>query len=556
MSEEEIFFKQLEIFSKREESEKFFKIVETVLDYFNLNFSDRRIQFSIPESGSLSLSLVIGKKTILLTKRNTLGLHLALLLPYSYRENYQSHPNFLETLSKVSKQTKSTQDQSVLVGFDFIKLDLDKKSDLQKVWYDQINKELNKNPKAKRNIHSIHFYNAIIDHQYRNDILKSINFKMTPSEIQEREIEVEDDDVSDYEFEPQDVKITNEPRSLDSIINRIKYSNIDLNPDFQRNAELWSRKIMSRLIESILLRLPLPVFYFDASDDDKWLVVDGLQRLATLQKFVIYADQSSEEYSDRLILDGLKVLKEYNNKDFNELPGSMKRRLNEFQVTVYLIQPGTPEEVKYSIFHRINTGGLKLNPQEIRNALNQKGEAPKYLKDLADSEIFKKVVNINPKRMKNREIVLRFLAFQVLNADDYKGNISIFLDKAMKKINQTNEQELKGLEDKYIKSLKINDKLFGEHSFSKSISRGKIQFNTALYEVWTFYLTQLNIEEGEKIIQLKTSIIDEFISLLNQKDFDDSISGAFTDTRNVETRFQKIYKLLKDLNFNVKPWKE
>ena len=108
----------------------------------------------------------------------------------------------------------------------------------------------------------------------------------------EAELEITEDTVSNdgginSPFSTKDIKVTNITLALSSLISRLKHEEIDLNPDFQRNAMLWDRKKMSRLVESILLKLPLPVFYFDVSDPDKWIVVDGLQRLSTLKRFIV-----------------------------------------------------------------------------------------------------------------------------------------------------------------------------------------------------------------------------------------------------------------------------
>ncbi|MFM6076911.1 MAG: DUF262 domain-containing protein, partial [Dolichospermum sp.] len=172
---------------------------------------------------------------------------------------------------------------------------------------------------------------------------------------------------------------------MDLLLKRIEYDEIDLAPEFQRHAGIWTPKNKSRLIESLLIRIPLPAFYIDATNDDQWLVIDGLQRISTFKKFIL---------DDDFTLTELQFLKDLEDKRYSDLPRHYRRRIDETELTVYLIEPGTPSEVKYNIFERVNTGGLPLNPQELRQAINP-GQAIKILKNLAKLPEFKRVTNLS-----------------------------------------------------------------------------------------------------------------------------------------------------------------
>ncbi len=374
-------------------------------------------------------------------------------------------------------------------------------------------------------------------------------------------IEDESDDLIDdlnQPFNPKDIDITVETRSLDSIISRIKHSEIDLNTHFQRKGDLWANTIMSRLIESILIRFPLPAFYFDATNDDKWLVVDGLQRLSAIKRFVLNCDPAyvNSSYTQEDILQGfdkplklvgLEYLKECNGMTYDNLSATMKRRINEAQITTYLVKPGTPEEVVYSIFYRINTGGLMLNAQEIRHALNQNGKAPAYVEKLADFPIFKKVIKISDKRMQDRELVLRHLAFRMHNYQEYKPSMVRFLNRVMKELNSMDDDDLDSFKNGLVRSLQISSEIFGEEIFSKSVAFKdyKNSLNRALFEAWTVNLAELPENEVQKVLLNKATVLNKFRDLLkDNSEFERSISISTTGSPQVSLRFKLIRQII------------
>lgn len=364
----------------------------------------------------------------------------------------------------------------------------------------------------------------------------------------EAELEITEDTVSNdgginSPFSTKDIKVTNITLALSSLISRLKHEEIDLNPDFQRNAMLWDRKKMSRLVESILLKLPLPVFYFDVSDPDKWIVVDGLQRLSTLKRFIV---------DKNLRLFNLEFLKELNNKSYEELDRVLKRVIDETQVVTYQIEAQTPKDVRYSIFNRINTGGLSLNTQEIRQALNQKGPAVGFLAKLCSSETFKRVVGISPKRMADRELALRYIAFKFLNEKAITlTDMSSFLDKAMEALDKINDAEaLSVIDEKFQEDLEFSEVVFGEnHKFSRAmVFEGyKKILNRSLFDVITVCLGE--IEDKEKFIFHKTKFLNNFEELLKDEksEFSRAITEGTSSKNAIETRFSIMRDLIQDV---------
>ena len=202
-------------------------------------------------------------------------------------------------------------------------------------------------------------------------------------------------------FDPKLISLETKPLSLEQIIGRIKRGTLDLQPPFQR-AFIWDETKQSRLIESLMLRIPLPMFYFSADIVGSYQVVDGLQRLNTLYNFI--------EKKKSFKLKNLEFWKEHENKTFAELEPYLQNRILETTMQVTIINPSTPENVKRNVFKRINTGGYPLSSQEIRHALYE-GKSTELLKSLVDNKNFTTVMGNKFKdlRMAGREIILRFL---------------------------------------------------------------------------------------------------------------------------------------------------
>jgi len=342
-------------------------------------------------------------------------------------------------------------------------------------------------------------------------------------------------------FNPSDINIISKPDTLRNLIERLKFKEIDMNPNFQRHADLWDKSKMSRLIESILIRFPLPAFYFDASNEDRWLIVDGLQRLSAIKKFVV---------DKKLKLSGLEYLEDFKGKGYDDLPRPYKRRIDECPVTLFLIQPGTPDPVKYSVFRRINTGGLVLNNQEIRNAMT-KPAIRKYLEDLAGDEYLKKAIGDQSKRMVDQELVLRFLAFRFIDYEQSKKNIATFLDEMVSKLENSSPDELERYQESFKKAIKRCWLIFQEAAFEKNINgenAKRRRKNSTLFEVWTNAMSILSEKETDKLIQNKGLLNQKHLDLMaNDNDYFRSITYSTQKKDHFRTRKEKVDQLIKEV---------
>jgi len=314
-----------------------------------------------------------------------------------------------------------------------------------------------------------------------------------------------------------------------------------MNTDFQRHAELWNNQKMSRLIESILIRFPLPAFYFDASNDEKWLIVDGLQRLSAIKKFVI---------DKKLRLSGLEYLQDFNGKFYDDLSRTYQRRIDECPIISFLIQPGTPEPVKYSIFRRINTGGLTLNDQEIRNAMAG-ANVRKYLEELAQDSFFIRTVGDQSKRMVDQELVLRYLAFRFMNYEESRKNISTFLDEMIEQLESATPEKLAGYELSFKTAIRRCWDLFGENAFEKATNGDnsrRRRKNSTLFEVWTNALSRLSDDAMAIVLTEKDNLQIRYLEMmLGDNDFLKSITYSTQKKDHYRIRKSKIDQLLTDV---------
>ena len=349
-------------------------------------------------------------------------------------------------------------------------------------------------------------------------------------------------------FDPELIRVQTRPMNIDLLLQRIKYEELDLTPDFQRKDGIWNPRTKSRLIESILIRIPLPAFYMDATDDEKWVVIDGLQRLTTLKMFV--NDQS-------LKLSNLEFLTHLEGKTFNDLPRNLQRRIMETQVTTYLIEKGTPAAVKFNIFKRINTGGLPLSLQEIRHALNI-GKSTRLLEELSKLPEFEEATagSISDNRMADREFILRFLAFVIRPYREYRATeFDSFLSDVMEEINGMDEADLNSLKQKFSRAMKAAYQIFGNDAFRKryraDASRSLV--NKALFESWSVNLSVLDDSQIQRLIDRKEQLKEKFIQLMNEETpaseprFESAISQGTGDTRKVKRRFSAIEKLIEEV---------
>ena len=361
----------------------------------------------------------------------------------------------------------------------------------------------------------------------------------------EREVPSEED--IKKPFDPEKIDVATRSPTVDLLLARIRRGVLDLQPDFQRLADIWTPQAQSRLIESMLLRIPLPTFYAAEVDDERWVIVDGIQRLTAIARFI---DPDSIEMKP-LVLKNLEYLKDYEGAGFNGLPGRLQTRLLETELVLHLIRSGTPDEVMFNIFARINTGGRPLTPQELRHALIP-GPARKLLRELAESAAFQDATlhSVSPERMDDREMVLRFIAFWVTDPERYmRQDFDEFLREAMSEVNRLNDEQVSKLGHDFTRALDAAQKIFGEYAFRKRYpgQQRRNPVNKALFEAISVNLAQRSDEELQVLCKRRDLVQERFSQLLAEsRDFEEAISVGTGGIAKVRRRFSDVDQMLKD----------
>jgi hypothetical protein len=335
-------------------------------------------------------------------------------------------------------------------------------------------------------------------------------------------------------WNPEQIRVTTSSFSLRNILDQIDEGSLELAPDFQRG-KVWRASQKSLLVESLLLQIPLPAFYFAEDSDGAFHVVDGLQRLSTLYDFV---------RNEGFPLGGLEYLKDAERRRFSDLAVQWQRRINNTQLVINVIDPTTPADVMYDIFKRINTGGTPLNAQEIRHCMG-KPRGRNILKRMTHTEEFAIATNglTDHIRMNDREMALRFAAFFLFGLDEYMENpvMENFLMRATRLLDDPVElpdEAVERLENAFSAAMVNAYLLFGEHAFRKwSLqSYGRSPINRALFETWSIAVAPYDAEDlirrRDKIVMDARERMTDDIEYLN------AITSSTADRRRVYYRFE------------------
>ena len=276
-------------------------------------------------------------------------------------------------------------------------------------------------------------------------------------------------------------------------------------------------------------------------------VVDGRQRISAILDFL----------NDKLVLKDLKILPQCNDKRFSDLDSKMQGIFEDYQLSFYIIQPPTPERVKYDIFDRVNRGGTQLNSQEMRNALYL-GRSTKLIKGLAETQLFVKATGggISPKRMKDQYVILRAIAFYLLKkrsyevtcqngeSIDYKSDIDDFLAKTMIFLNDKATQELiEECKSFFLTALENCSNVMGNDAFRfKSPTGNRRPINMPLFEIMIYIFSENSVLIDKEFTRVK---VNEFKDRFDHKQM---FSGNVDSTINLNERYRLAEELIKEIS--------
>lgn len=403
--------------------------------------------------------------------------------------------------------------------------------------------------------------NKILSSQSDIDIEFSMNLKELLEKKRENEeagiedVDENNDEISEVKpYDPELIRVDTKSMSIRYVLEMMnsEHNDLDLSPDFQRNFVWTDITRKSRLIESILLRIPLPVFYLSQDMDGLLQIVDGVQRLTVIKDFL----------KNKFKLKKLEYLEDcegcyFDKSGAKKLDPRYIRRINQTQLIFNIIDPQTPHKVKFDIFKRINTGGKPLNYQEIRNCLANT-RVRSMIKELSNSKEFTEatVGSVSSIRMDDEELVMRFLGFYYIKilGDEklkYKGDMPQFLDDTLELLNgEEDEEKLNAIRNAFLNSMKNAEYLFGKYAFRKckcehiEPNARKQLINKSLFISLSVLLSNYDYNEiAEK--NKKMCMLKPFAHELDgNKDFFNSITAGSSDPKRIELNFSTVEKII------------
>ncbi|MGF1458875.1 MAG: DUF262 domain-containing protein [Leptolyngbyaceae cyanobacterium] len=351
--------------------------------------------------------------------------------------------------------------------------------------------------------------------------------------------EIEDDTPLEIDPAKRRVKTEKQDLPVETLVSWVNRGKLNLQPDFQRNY-VWNSGKASRLVESLLLAIPIPVIYVSEETNRTYSVVDGQQRLTSICSFVNGAFPDGQKFK----LSGLQVLKDLNRKTFTDLPIELQEEILNFILRLIIIEKDSDPDVKFEVFERLNLGAEKLNDQEVRNCV-YRGNYNELLRSLSQNEYLLRIFQSKEphSRMMDRQLLLRFFAMWRNTHSNYKGPTKRFLNTEMEQHRQLSDEALAEMRQVFESSIEMAYAVFQEKAFRRYYPGNaynpngtweKSRLNVALWDTILYTFSYYTLEQ---ILPIKDHIREEFLNLLNtDKQFVDYISTSTDRTDRIKYR--------------------
>ena len=331
----------------------------------------------------------------------------------------------------------------------------------------------------------------------------------------------------------KDRRVFTQPYDLvvESLFDQIKGNTIFLRPlsertSFQRRY-VWSNTLASRLIESMLLNVPIPPCYLSQNDDFELDVIDGQQRLYSIYRFI----------DNQFALSGLEVLTDLNGQRFHKLHPKMKRQLNTHTLRLVAVTNESHPEIKFDVFQRLNTNTVPLNAQEIRNCI-YRGSLNELLKDVVAYKPWLTILGKRKpdKRMRDEELALRFFAFHLFGVRSYRTPQKHWLNNAAKDGQAYSEDKIQTLRTVWEKAVDVSLVWFDPAEAFRRIPIEKPRaINRALFDLTMISAAKVTPKRAKAV---RAKVRSAYKKILKNDEFGDLVSRAVDHTKRTNRRFQ------------------
>ena len=368
------------------------------------------------------------------------------------------------------------------------------------------------------------------------------------TEVESYEVTVAGEDEGDLPVTDTNKKVVMEPKDITIFQYKKWYDQgrLKLNPDWQR-AYVWRGKRPSLLIESLLIQIPIPVIFLAKTDGGGYEVIDGVQRLTTAFNFV----------SNEFPLSDLSVFAEFKGKHFRDLPDGFQSQIEDAVITAFILSEGTSQDMLFTIFERINTGGMSLNEMEIRNCI-YRGRLNNKTRDLATNKDFLHAVNMKnlASRMLDRGLILRFLAFYEQGYEKASSGLKAFLNRYFEVHRNASDAILTEFEERFKTAMRSSVSVFGNHAFRvrqhdrKGGGDWAARVNASIFQVIS---TSFAKYEHHEIVKRADAVLETYLDLQTDQRWIDSVSKATGDYQNIKYAFEAWFRRMDDVMRDNKP---